>query len=213
MAETHGLFGTPLKTILMVSGHAQPQLARGPGGCQIGGADAGGKRVDAAVGATVGVGAKHQIAGNDVALVRQQGVLDAALARLEVMLDVVLAREIPARFGHGSGGDVLGWYEVAHDDEDFVRVGELGDVVGVEDADRQGSRDIIAHDHVGPADDHVAGGDAGLAGRPREDVFTASHAHGVVPRLPHAGASLGWVARCCVACPNGGACDCRRREE
>ena len=172
-------------------GHAQPQLAGGPGGGQIGGADAGGERVDAAVGATVGVGAQHQVAGHDVALVRQQGVLDASLTRLEVVLDIVLAREIPARLGHGGGGDVLGRHEVAHDDEDLVRVGELRDAVGVEDADRQRGRDIIAHDDVGLADDHVAGGDAGLAGSPREDVFTASHAHDGVPRLPHAGASLG----------------------
>ena len=83
----------------MAEGMLEPSQPRGHARGHIGGAHAGGEHVHRAVGAGVGVGADHGLAGGGQALLGQEGVLHTHAAHIVEMGDVkaLVRTPVPGR--------------------------------------------------------------------------------------------------------------------
>ena len=88
-------------------GDAEPGQPRGHARGHIGGAHAGGEHVHRAVGAGVGVGADHGLAGGGQALLGQEGVLYTHAAHIVEMGDVKALGELPYLGAELGGLDIL----------------------------------------------------------------------------------------------------------
>ena len=138
-------------------GHAQPHVAPGHGGGEVGAADAAAERGHGAVGAGVAVGADDDVARRHHAAVGQEHVLDAHAPDLEVVDDLVLAGELAHLHGLARGLDVLVGREVVGHEGDAGRVPDLGEPGLVELGDRQRRGDVVGQREVDLRLDDVAG--------------------------------------------------------
>ena len=124
---------------------------------EVGGAHAGRESAQRAVGTGVRVGADDDVAGNDEALLGEQGVFDAHVFFVEEVLHLVLLGEVAADARLVGGRDVLGGDEVIEDDGEAVGVGELRRAGVFERFDGDGGGDVVADDHVDGHPDDLTG--------------------------------------------------------
>src|ERR1700690_1016730 len=155
-------------------GPLEPELAFGPDAGHFGGSDAGGEGAESAVGGGVGIGADHDHAGQDVSVLRQHLVADAAAAHIVEIADGLLADEGADGLVRGGGLFGFGGDAVVEDDDDTVGVPNLGHSdfrealayqVGV----------LVREGEVDGGDHDLIGGDTGAAGRTRQFFICECH--------------------------------------
>jgi hypothetical protein len=93
------------------------------------------------------------------------------------VLDVLLLAEVPEDVDVAIGPLVGGEDVVVGDDDELLRVPDLG--VGpellLEDADGAGAADVVRHEHVDVDPDVLPGLEAGALRRPRQDLLRHRH--------------------------------------
>ena len=115
---------------------------------QVGGADAGGKGAEGAVGAGVRIAHDDRVAGADKALFREQGMADAVGADVEKILDVVAPGPVAHDLALRGGLGILGRGDMVDDRLDLAGVKDPVHAAGLKIGDGNGRGDFVAHDHI-----------------------------------------------------------------
>ncbi len=156
--------------------HVQGPAQR-PDRSHLGGANAVGERTQRAVTGGVAVRADHHRPGQDVAVLRQDLVADAALVAADIveLADALLGHELAHLLLVGGGLGALGRDAVIEDDRDPLRVPDLGVQAGalidlLELVEDQG-RILVRHRQVDARLEHIARFYGGLARSPGPGSF------------------------------------------
>ena len=173
-------------------GDAEPGQPRGHARGHIGGAHASGEHVHRAVGAGVGVGADHGLAGGGQALLGQEGVLYPHAAHIVEMGDVKALGELPHLGAELGGLDILAGGVVIQNQRDLFPVEHLGQPRLVELGDGHRGGDIVAQHQIQLALHQLAGDNMLQAGVPGQDLLGHGHSHGWVPPFYFSGTRIAW---------------------
>jgi len=140
-------------------GHLEPGATGGHAHCRVGGAHAGGKRAQRAVGAGVAVGADDHVARAHHALLGEKRVLHTHAAHLVVVRDLLRPGEHAHQLGLLGALDVLVGRVVVGNERHLGRVPDAfhADLGKLTDGD--GCRHVVGEHQVQIALDELTGGD------------------------------------------------------
>jgi hypothetical protein len=163
--------------------HFEPQAALGPDAGHFRRADAGRERAERAVGGGVGIGAHNDHAGQDVAVLGEHLVADAAAADVVEIGDTLRTDE----FAHGlvRGGRFLrfGRHAVVENDDDLSGVPDLRNAdLGEALAHQVGV--LVGHGQVDLGDDDIIRRHALAPRGTGQDLFRDCHSHAKPPTPP-----------------------------
>ena len=164
-------------------GNAEPGQAGGHAGGHVGGAHAGGEHAHRAVGAGVGVGADHTLAGGGEALLGQQGVLHPHAAHVVEVGDVEPLGKLPHLGAELGGLDILAGGVVIQHQGDPVLVEYLGQPGLIEFRNRHRGGDVVAQHQIQLGLHQLAGDNVVQAGMLGQDLLGHGHSHLWVPPL------------------------------
>ena len=158
-------------------GNLEPRLASRHGRTHIGGADAGGKRAQRAIGAGMGIGADDGLTGGYQPFFRQERMLDAHLAHIIVVIQIKFPGKGAALLALCGGLDVLVGGEMVHNHGDSAFIKNLGEAICFKLVDGHGGGNIVAHDQIQLCLNQLAGTDRGKPGVAGQNFLGHCHCH------------------------------------
>jgi hypothetical protein len=126
----------------------------------------------------VALAADDEVAGAAQSLLGRDDVGDAVAPLVVEAGDALLPHEAARRAEEARRGDVLGGHDVVEDHGDLLRIPDAARGDFPEDPDRTSRRQVVAHGHVDPRVDELAGLDGLLAAVGGQDLLGDRQAHG-----------------------------------